>query len=132
MFAAGNQLGVGRSNPKPFASALKRVLAQSPESLRQIAETVIAKAKEGERWAVEVLADRLDGKAIQQVDVQQQVTQTAIDARQLAKEVAFILQAASATDAEIVSDTPTERVPALPAPEITAYDPDLADIKLTD
>ena len=57
---------------KPFEKALLAALARHekgyPKSLEAIGEEVVAKAMEGERWAIEMLADRLDGKPKQQVE----------------------------------------------------------------
>jgi len=50
---------------KPFLDALKRAIAQNPQKLRNAAEKVLDKAEEGEPWAVNFLADRTDGKAVQ-------------------------------------------------------------------
>jgi hypothetical protein len=50
---------------KPFQDALRRAIAQNPQKLRNAAEKVLDKAEEGEPWAVNFLADRTDGKAVQ-------------------------------------------------------------------
>lgn len=48
-------------------AALQRAMAQDDgKRLRDTAETLLDKASEGEPWAVQMLADRLDGKAAQQ------------------------------------------------------------------
>jgi hypothetical protein len=51
-----------------FEQALHRAIAQdSGERIRRAAENLLDKAAEGEIWAVQMLADRLDGKPTQQV-----------------------------------------------------------------
>ncbi len=37
--------------------------------LREVAEVLVSKALEGESWAVKEVADRVDGKAMQQVEL---------------------------------------------------------------
>lgn len=50
--------------------ALKRAIAQDDGvRLRQAAETLLDRAAEGEGWAIKELADRLDGKAFQSVEI---------------------------------------------------------------
>ena len=56
----------GTKTPKRFMAALTRAIAQDDgKRLRETAETLLTKASEGEPWAVQMLADRLDGKAAQ-------------------------------------------------------------------
>ena len=45
--------------------ALRKSIAQNPQKLRNAADKVLEKAEEGEPWAVNFLADRTDGKAVQ-------------------------------------------------------------------
>jgi hypothetical protein len=67
-FENGNKHG---AKARLFDSALKRAIAQDDGArLRKAAETLLTLASEGERWAVEMLADRLDGKAHQSVTVE--------------------------------------------------------------
>ena len=56
--------GVGA---KPFQAALSRVLAQDTTKLRKIADQLVNAAMAGEPWAIQMIADRLDGKVIQQI-----------------------------------------------------------------
>lgn len=66
-FEKGNKYG-GR--PKLFDAALRRAIAQDDgERIRACAEKLLDLAAAGEMWAVRELADRLDGKATQQLDV---------------------------------------------------------------
>lgn len=60
----------GQWSEKPFVAALRRTLAQDDAGrLRRCAETLLEQAAAGEPWAVQMLADRLDGKAQQEVKV---------------------------------------------------------------
>lgn len=55
---------------RPFADAIRRALAdQDGKKLRQIAEKLIARALEGDTSALKEIADRLDGKPKQDIDV---------------------------------------------------------------
>jgi len=68
-FAKGNKLGGRKPDSITFGVHLQRAIKQGdPEKLRNIAEKVLDLATEGERWAVEFLADRLDGKAKQHIE----------------------------------------------------------------
>lgn len=64
----------GRRVEKPFLDSLQRAIAQDDsERLRKSAETLLNKAAAGESWAVQMLADRLDGKASQAIKVTREV-----------------------------------------------------------
>jgi hypothetical protein len=66
-FEEGNTLG---KKSKIFDEALKRAIAQdSGERVRKAAEQLLSLAAAGEQWAVQYLADRLDGKPSQAVDL---------------------------------------------------------------
>jgi cytochrome c553 len=66
-FEKGNQHG---AKPRLFDAALRKAIAQDNHGLvRKCAEKLLELAAEGEQWAVKELADRLDGKATQQVDM---------------------------------------------------------------
>jgi hypothetical protein len=66
-FEKGNTLG---TKTKLFEGALRRAIAQDDgKRLRQAAEQLLTQAAEGEQWAIGMLADRLDGKASQAVEV---------------------------------------------------------------
>jgi hypothetical protein len=65
--------GPGRPKEKPFADALRIVLAEDDPTtqkrkLRVIAEKLVTSAMEGEPWAVKEVMDRIDGKPVQTVD----------------------------------------------------------------
>lgn len=67
---AGNA-NSGRRQEKPFADALRMEIAAAGEDhrrLRRIAAALLDKAESGDMQAIKELADRTDGKAIQQVD----------------------------------------------------------------
>jgi hypothetical protein len=67
-FEKGNKLG---QKGKLFDGALKRAIAQdNGERLRQAAEQLLDMAAAGEPWAINTLADRLDGKAAQSVTIE--------------------------------------------------------------
>ena len=56
-------------------AALERALAQDDSKrLRNAVETLLDKASQGEPWAIGMLADRLDGKAAQGIDITAEVT----------------------------------------------------------
>lgn len=58
----------GPSKQRRFFAALDRAIAQEDgKRLREAAEKLLTLASEGEPWAVQMLADRLDGKPAQQV-----------------------------------------------------------------
>jgi len=60
----------GHTPPRPFLAALNRAIAQNDaKKLRAAAERLLDEAANGEPWAIKELADRLDGKARQDVGV---------------------------------------------------------------
>lgn len=64
-FPIGNDYGKKR---RLFEANIKRALQDDDyKKLRTIADKVVALAEEGERWAVELLRDTLDGKPAQQI-----------------------------------------------------------------
>lgn len=67
-FEKGNQLG---AKARLFDGALKRAIAQDDgQRLRDAAEKLLTLAANGEAWAIKELADRLDGKAQQNVSIE--------------------------------------------------------------
>lgn len=53
-----------------WGETIRRAIAQSdPERLRRIAESLLAKAEDGDLAAMKELGDRLDGKASQSVAI---------------------------------------------------------------
>lgn len=60
----------GGVKQKRFYAALDRAIAQDDgKRLREAAEQLLSLASAGEKWAVEMLADRLDGKPKQQTEL---------------------------------------------------------------
>ena len=56
----------GRQSNKRFMQALDRAIAQDDsERIRLAADQLLNLAAAGEQWAVQMLADRLDGKVAQ-------------------------------------------------------------------
>lgn len=65
---SGNPNGTKRE--KKFLAALERAIAQdNSQRLRDAAEKVLDMAAAGEAWAVQFIADRLDGKPRQEVEL---------------------------------------------------------------
>lgn len=60
----GNRNG---AKPRIWQAAIER--AVRPKDLEEVAQTVLRAAKAGEPWAVTELGNRLDGKPVQQVDM---------------------------------------------------------------
>jgi hypothetical protein len=63
----------GRRQEKPFADALRMEIAAAGEDhkkLRAIARKLLDKAEDGELQAIAMLADRLDGRPRQQMDLE--------------------------------------------------------------
>ena len=64
---SGNPGGPSKQQ-KRFYAALDRAIAQEDgKKLRDAADKLLELAAQGEPWAVQMLADRLDGKPAQQV-----------------------------------------------------------------
>jgi len=60
----------GTSPAKPFLDALNRAIAQdNGKRLRNAAEKLLTAADAGEPWALQMVADRLDGKPKQQTEL---------------------------------------------------------------
>lgn len=58
----------GPVKQKRFYAALDRAIAQEDgKQLRDAADKLLSEAAKGEPWAIQMLADRLDGKPAQQV-----------------------------------------------------------------
>ena len=57
------------SHDKPWTRALQRHVQQNPDLLRRIAIATFAKAEDGDLGALKEIADRLDGKPAQSVDI---------------------------------------------------------------
>ena len=86
---------------KQFYGALRRaIIGDSGERLRRAAEALLDHAAAGEYWAINMLADRLDGKPTQQLQ--------ALDEEGRSVAVALITY----------SDSIQVSTPAIPAPVI--------------
>ena len=60
----------GGAKVKRFYAALDRAIIQEDSKrLRKAAEKLLTEAANGESWAIQMLADRLDGKPAQQVQL---------------------------------------------------------------
>jgi len=58
----------GPRKQKKFLAALERaLLADGSEKIRGIADKLVEAALSGEPWAIKEVADRLDGKPVQQI-----------------------------------------------------------------
>ncbi len=62
----GNKNG---AKDKLWLQAVQRHLHARPKDLEEIIEVVFEQAKAGQAWAVQEIANRLDGKPVQQVDM---------------------------------------------------------------
>lgn len=68
---AGNS-NSGRRQEKPFADALRMEIAAAGDDhkkLRNIAKVLLGKAEAGDMQAIQMVADRTDGKPAQAVDI---------------------------------------------------------------
>ena len=62
----------GRASQKPFADALNmeiKAAGEDHQRLRAIAKKLLEKAEDGDMQAISCVADRLDGKPLQQMEV---------------------------------------------------------------
>lgn len=74
MAGRGGQPGnTNATKTKVWLQALER--AARPKDLQEIAEMVVQQAKEGQQWAVQELANRLDGKPVQPLEHSGEFTQ---------------------------------------------------------
>jgi hypothetical protein len=78
----------GSAGPKRFQAALDRALAQDDgKRLRGAIEKLLDAAAAGEVWAIQFLADRLDGKATEFVNINHAADPTAMSSDELAAEI---------------------------------------------
>lgn len=69
---AGRGAPLGNNNAaktKRWLAAIERHAQQNPDKLATMAAKVFDLALEGEPWAVQEIANRLDGKPVQQVEM---------------------------------------------------------------
>jgi hypothetical protein len=81
----GNQNG---RKAKVWEQAIKRALARMSNAtvdkgLDKLAEQLVKAAESGEQWAIKEVGDRLDGKAVQQVDIDGELRQRDISGEPL-------------------------------------------------
>ena len=70
----------GKAEIRPFLKTLRMAIAQDNNvRLRKCAETLLDLAATGEPWAAQMLADRLDGKATQEVLVKREARDMSLD-----------------------------------------------------
>jgi hypothetical protein len=59
----------GRPQDKPITDALRLAVKENDaKALKNIVRVVVAQAQAGDQWAVQFVTDRLEGKAIQQIE----------------------------------------------------------------
>lgn len=83
----------GRAKEKPFADALRMEInaaGADHKKLRLIAKALLDKAEDGDMQAINCVADRLDGKPVQESDVN--VTKTVSAAELTDDELAAIIE----------------------------------------
>jgi hypothetical protein len=77
---------------KVFDAALRRAIAQGgAEQVRQAAESLLISAASGVPWALQMLAERLDGKAPQSVEVTRKRDVEELGLEELRERVATML-----------------------------------------
>jgi len=76
-FQPGNKLAVGGRKDRPFREALQMEITAAGEDhkrLRRIARALLEKASSGDLHAIQQVADRLDGRPAQAVDIKHDAT----------------------------------------------------------
>ena len=68
-----NPNGIQQPQTKQFRQTLDRCIAQDGKRLRRIAEKLLTCAEEGQPWAIQMVAERLDGRVSNTVDGAQMV-----------------------------------------------------------
>lgn len=87
------------SGQKVFDAALRRAIAQGmSEQVRQAAEALLISAASGVPWALQMLAERLDGKAPQSVEVKHTKSLDDLSLDELRNRVAEMLGANQQAD----------------------------------
>ena len=64
MYRGGQPNNTNAQKRGAFLRELTKELTQSPEQLRKAIKKLLEQASKGEPWAIQMLADRLDGKPI--------------------------------------------------------------------
>ena len=102
---SGNPAGTKRE--KKFLAALERAIAQDDgKQLREAADAVYKLASEGEEWAIHFIADRLDDKPTQQLDMRVERPSKELSDDELANIAAG--SSAGAADAPPSTEKPTQ------------------------
>lgn len=103
----------GNSKMRMLSDDLRKVLVQNPARLRKITETLVTMAEEGDLSAIQLVFDRLEGRAHQTIAIDQTVTEMSRDER-----IARILELGSklrvVEHAPLASDD--QRLPSLAGP----------------
>ena len=96
LFEKGNRAA---AKSKLFDNTLRRAIAEDDgKKVRKCIDKLLTLASQGEAWAVRELADRLDGKAAQMIEVRQSA-----DVQDLSKEE--ILERLSTLRGSVVAGT---------------------------
>jgi hypothetical protein len=64
MYKGGQPNNTNAQKRGAFLRELNKELTQNPEQLRKAIKKLLEQASKGEPWAIQMLADRLDGKPI--------------------------------------------------------------------
>jgi hypothetical protein len=64
MYKGGQANNTNAQKRGAFLRELNKELTQNPEQLRKTIKKLLEQASKGEPWAIQMLADRLDGKPI--------------------------------------------------------------------
>ena len=64
MYKGGQPNNTNAQKRGAFLRELNKELTQNPEQLRKAIRRLVEQASKGEPWAIQMLADRLDGKPI--------------------------------------------------------------------
>ena len=69
----------GRPSTKPFTDAIRKVVEKNPHIPERIAEKFLAKAILGSTWHFNAMADRVEGKPTENVEMKIDVLDTLAD-----------------------------------------------------
>ena len=75
---SGNPAGLPKRIKRFYAALDRAIIQEDGERLRKAADALLDAAASGESWAIGMLADRLDGKPAQEIDVDATVTQAIV------------------------------------------------------
>ncbi len=91
---------------KLLSDDLRRLLTQNPARIRRVTEKLVEMAEEGDLTAIQMLMDRLEGKPVQSIEIDQTVTQLPREQR-----FARLLE----MQAKVITDVTPAPAPAAPA-----------------